>query len=88
MSKQNWSFTKHNSCAERLCEWMFMCVPAHVCMCLHIHSHMHTCGGPSTGAVHLVFEAEALVLEPAMQARLCGQQAPGVHLSKVPQCWD
>lgn len=38
-----------------VCEDMFMCVLAHVCMCLHMNSHMHICGGHSMGAVHLVF---------------------------------
>lgn len=46
MSKQNWSFTKHNSCVERLCEWMFMCVwvDVHVCArtCVYVSTHTLT----------------------------------------------
>lgn len=88
MSKRNWSFTKHDSCVES-CVSGCSCVCPH--MCVYVYTCTHTC-------IHvevlpwvlsiLCFEAEALVLEPAMQARLCGQQAPGIHLSKLPQCWD
>lgn len=85
MSKRNWSFTKPDSCAES-CVSGCSCVCPHMCAC--VYTCTHTC-------IHVevlpwvlsiwCFEAEALVLEPAMQAGLCGQQAPGIHLSKLPQ---
>lgn len=90
---------RHRCVEENRC--MCVCVCTHVCVCrCPVQVYAHNCiytwkpdvnfGCHSSGITHLIFLRQNLLLncEFPILARLSGHQAPKIHLSLSPQCWD
>lgn len=83
-----------------VCAVCTVCV--HACICLHVHIcvqvHVHIClclsqrriqASLLNNAISLTFETNCHIgMEFACRATMADQQASGICLSPIPECWD